>query len=181
MKRTIAVICGILLIAALLCLNSARLSLWKQGFPVGSAETVWAGRDAEGRAYRVVRTRWEAGSPRLAYQIRGFAGWWVTDALFEPREELQGVVIASWAVPGQSQWTPERSLTTEWERHIVYAGTNAAGAIELPPEKLPPDVTVSVGQQGANYLLHFISYDEAAMNGMEPYTWLQEAGYVPQT
>ena len=78
-QRTIAVICGILLILALLCLNGARLSLWKQGFPGGAAETV------------------------------------------------------------------------------------------------------SVGQQGMYYLLHFISCDEAAMNGMEPYTWLQEAGCVPLT
>ena len=51
--------------------------------------------------------------------------------------------------------------TIEFEVHAVYCGNNAKKQILTLSDQLPPNVTVSIQQAGASYMIHFISFGEA--------------------
>lgn len=160
--------------------NSDDLALKKAGMDTLATTVVVAqGIDANGQEYQVVAQCEPNSDNRIAHLIKNGLGLWELSYI---TERMPGGLHAySWTLPrdwrrfGES----DMDLAFTWEYHSVFTGNDARKIIELPLEKLPPNVTVHIQQMHTAYVLHFISYGEkSALNGLDWYALLQETGSV---
>lgn len=112
--------------------------------------------DANGQKFQIVFSVTEDGYGALAYLTQNALGFWTLDAVDVATPEKQyGIAQFAWFEPIFSLYGGEPRITTGV--HIIYAGCNAIGSLELiPQEQIPGNVTVLATQNSENYYIHMI-------------------------
>lgn len=166
MKKRTVWICALIafavisaIIVSLFYINSYDSALKKAGLNPHAVTILDVGIDDNGNEYRVVMQHTDDRDVQFAHLCRENAGLWtVCQVPLDVEDEL---LEMKWMrVAGMKRFSLQDNYVVQWETHAVYGGNNAIKRIDLPSELLPPNVTLSIHQAGASYVLHFIYFGE---------------------
>lgn len=154
--------------------------LLHNGFKLKETSIISAGIDNGGKEYRVIKSKDAYGNVKFAYCSKEFASLWKIIQIADKPSDDTGMIAIGWSGKiNVSRFNMEDNAIFEHEIHHVYYGRNALKLVDVPVEKLSSDITVSIEQNGTEYILHLISYGDAdALNKVNIYELLKEEGYI---
>ena len=165
-------------VAAVLSLNSFRIALRSAGFPSKGWVILDMGIDNNGNEYRVAVDYLNDSDAHMAYLSKGFGGFWRVEYSADTPASETGMVALGWMrVAGIKRFTVGDESCVEFEVHEAYCGKNAVKQIQIPPELLPPNVTVNILQGGSSFVIQFVSFGDAQME-IDAYEILKAAGCI---
>jgi len=160
MKKTFKVlllILGLILICFFIYKgNSFSFALANAGFNVSDIDTLEHGFDNNNKEFKVIKTSTGKEKVVLAIMTKNKLGIWSISLIH--KNENNGVVSIGWfGDGGVKRYEQTENPIFFNETHIVYYGTNAIKLIELLPDQLPDNVTVSVSQAGEIFSIHLLT------------------------
>ena len=137
------------------------------------------GINDNGQEYRVVADWASEDYDKLAYMVKGFAGFWKIVEISDEYDAETGLMSLEWSnLSGAKRYSVGDANFLEYKVQELYCGNNANKEIEIPLELLPEGVTVNINQGGSDYLIHFIKYGDSEAIDLNCYELLKSLGYV---
>lgn len=162
-KVKIIIACGVamvIVIGLMLQANSLNIALFFKGVDVDTvSQTVQGSYALSGANYAILHGNTKDGAPALIRGVENAFGFWRIDELAVITDE-QPVVSMAWSESG-GVWLRDTGEEALYDRacwHVLYKGSNACADIAFKEGQLPDDCTLSVSQNGEDYILRIASF-----------------------